>query len=592
MNWTNSTSNSTWEPFQLPPWYSSPYNLCMVVLYSFIIIATILGNILVCTAVAINRNLRRNVSVYFVVSLAVSDICTGCFSMPFDLETFITYGKWHHSEALCSIWTTVYLITVPTSMWTLFVLSITRYKMLKSPWDRFRDSPFLTSKRAIIVIISLWVFCLLMALIPIMGVKLLENPLVNGFCIFNISPIYANIVSFLSFYFPMFAMCFIYYKIYIIARTKFVIPTGLETKPKVSALESAEIPRCSAVDRQKKHQQYDSRTSSKTSIDLAEGIARSIENLQSDQKDCSLITSGRVNEEHTEGIGNTLAEYRDSGYCSWEKHEQKNAERLEESNKSMDNWSKEGKENKGENNTDKLLQNTSHNKSNTSCSPQQDTGINSLCHVERTCVGYYSKVQNVGLQNTPERSPYDAIAEEKRTPLLAVTMVTPCTSSANRCEPNRLTVRPLSECGSDVANSMSVLKNTSKLGDRSNALSGEEGNKSLVVAPENNLSYSSQQHLNNELTKKRKTFVKNKKAARTIAVIVGAFLLCWMPFTTQSVILNFFLQYDETDYKTSQILLLFGYMNSVMNPIIFSYKDEQFLKSYRKMIKILSCSRH
>lgn len=179
-NSTNSNSTSIQEPFY---WYSNAYNFIMVVLYSLIIIATILGNILVCAAVVINRNLRRNVSVYFVVSLALSDICTACFSMPFDLETFITYGKWHHSEALCSIWTTVYLITVPTSMWTLFVLSITRYKMLKSPWDRFRDSPFLTPKRAIIVIILLWLFCLSMALIPIMGVKYLENPLLNGFCL-------------------------------------------------------------------------------------------------------------------------------------------------------------------------------------------------------------------------------------------------------------------------------------------------------------------------------------------------------------------------------------------------------------------------
>ncbi|KAK3740892.1 hypothetical protein QZH41_013410, partial [Actinostola sp. cb2023] len=219
-------------PMTLYVWYLFPYNVSMVVLYVLVIAVALIGNILVCAAVCINPNLRQNVASYFIVSLAVSDIATACFSMPFDLESFVTFGWWYHGEVLCIVWTTAYLITVPTSMWNLFILSIDRYKTLKNPWDRFKASPFMTKRRAVVAIAVLWILCMSYALLPEMGWRYQENTLyiprncLIAKCIFNVTPLNSILSGILNFWLPMLAMCFLYYKIYQIARTQYLRPTS------------------------------------------------------------------------------------------------------------------------------------------------------------------------------------------------------------------------------------------------------------------------------------------------------------------------------------------------------------------------------
>ncbi|EDO46181.1 predicted protein, partial [Nematostella vectensis] len=196
-----------------------------------VIVSAIVGNVLVCIAVCISSSLRRATSSYFIFSLALSDIGTASLSMPFDLEALTLSGCWPkgRGEGLCIVWTVTYLITVPTSILNLFALSVDRYKTLRDPWDRFKESPSMTPRRAVAIIVFIWVYCLLFALVPVLGVQYYgPQTLLYGRCIFNISPTTSMVSSFLNFYLPMFAMCWIYYRIYQIAHTQYNIPTGLE----------------------------------------------------------------------------------------------------------------------------------------------------------------------------------------------------------------------------------------------------------------------------------------------------------------------------------------------------------------------------
>lgn len=183
-----------------------------------IIIVTIIGNLLVCVAILVNSQLRSSPTMLFIFSLAVSDLLTASLSMPFDVDQQLGNFKWTHSEGLCEAWTTAYLVTVPSSIWNLLVVSADRYKSLKDPLSRYRQSPFMTRKRAALVIVFVWVYSLVFALIPVMGWKFRPLSVENNTCYFNITTDYSILSSFLNFIFPLLVMCFLYFKIFMIAR--------------------------------------------------------------------------------------------------------------------------------------------------------------------------------------------------------------------------------------------------------------------------------------------------------------------------------------------------------------------------------------
>ncbi|EDO43835.1 predicted protein, partial [Nematostella vectensis] len=360
------------------------------ILYALVITATIVGNLLVCAAVVVNANLRHVVSSYFIVSLAISDLATACFSMPFDMEYLITSGLWPRGEDFCIVWTTVYMIAIPTSILNLLVLSIDRYKTLKDPWDRFRESPFITKRRAVIAILVLWGYSLAFALVPITGVKHYPSSLYQGTCIFNMAPIYSVVGSFVNFVLPMLIMCCMYYKIFRIAHTKYRMPS----RPKRDMHQVMQLP---AMNEESK------------SPPDAEKVPPAVNNIRNSTKLRSRKKSAKKNNNSPEKAG---------------------------------------------------LENA----------------------------GFEEKPMNFGSMED-------------------------------------LTIR------------------------------------------------------------RKKYFVKNAKAARTISVIVGAFLLCWGPFVLFSIVMNICWMpcAMAVPYHVHHVFLLMGYINSMVNPLLFSYQNHQFRKAYWKI---------
>ena len=188
-----------------------------VSIYALIIVAAFIGNLLVCAAFFWNPILRRSPTNHFIFSLAISDLLTACITVPFDLEQVLTNQFWPHGEALCVLWTTSYLINVPSSIWNLLAVSVDRYKGLQDPLNRFRQTPFMTRKRAGLVILTLWIYSALFALIPVMGWKLIPLSVENNVCQFNITPAYSLLSSFINFVLPTLFMCVLYWRIYKIA---------------------------------------------------------------------------------------------------------------------------------------------------------------------------------------------------------------------------------------------------------------------------------------------------------------------------------------------------------------------------------------
>ena len=196
---------------------SPAFRFLFVAIYGTIITVAFVGNLLACLAFIVSPIVRRPPTNHFIFSLAVGDLLTVCFSVPFDLERTIN-TIWSHGEVLCLVWTSSYLLTVPSSIWSLLALSVDRYKSLKDPLNRFRQTPFMTRKRASLVILFLWVYSGIFALLPVMGWKRIPRSVHDNYCDFNITFEYSILSSIINFVLPTAFMCVLYWSIYKIAR--------------------------------------------------------------------------------------------------------------------------------------------------------------------------------------------------------------------------------------------------------------------------------------------------------------------------------------------------------------------------------------
>ncbi|XP_028654814.1 trace amine-associated receptor 1-like [Erpetoichthys calabaricus] len=85
-----------------------------------------------------------------------------------------------------------------------------------------------------------------------------------------------------------------------------------------------------------------------------------------------------------------------------------------------------------------------------------------------------------------------------------------------------------------------------------------------------------------ESRKKSSSRKRETKAAKTLATVVGVFLICWSPYFL-CIILNPFLNYS-TPALVGEILMWFAYLNSTLNPLIYAF----FYTWFRKALKMIA----
>ncbi|CAG9818988.1 unnamed protein product [Phaedon cochleariae] len=84
---------------------------------------------------------------------------------------------------------------------------------------------------------------------------------------------------------------------------------------------------------------------------------------------------------------------------------------------------------------------------------------------------------------------------------------------------------------------------------------------------------------------------REHKAARTLGIIMGTFILCWLPF---------FLWYDTVYLCDScqencppevvAVVFWIGYFNSTLNPIIYAYFNRDFREAFKNTLQCAFCS--
>uniref|UniRef100_A0A1A8ETD6 5-hydroxytryptamine receptor 1D n=1 Tax=Nothobranchius korthausae TaxID=1143690 RepID=A0A1A8ETD6_9TELE len=86
------------------------------------------------------------------------------------------------------------------------------------------------------------------------------------------------------------------------------------------------------------------------------------------------------------------------------------------------------------------------------------------------------------------------------------------------------------------------------------------------------------------LERKRLCAARERKATKTLGIILGAFIVCWLPFFVCTLVTAI----CKTCWFSDVLFDLFtwlGYLNSLINPIIYTAFNDDFKQAFQKLIK-------
>ncbi|NXD13427.1 DRD5L protein, partial [Nothocercus nigrocapillus] len=198
-----------------------------------LVLGTVLGNALVCAAVLRFRHLRAKVTNWFVLSLAVSDLCVALLVMPWRAVTEVAGGLWLFGSRFCDTWVAFDIMCSTASILHLCIISLDRYWAIASP---FRYERRMTQRLACAMIAMAWALSILISFIPVqlhwhnaqdrrpLGSQLPGMPR----CDVRLNRTYAITSSLISFYIPVAIMIITYTRIYRIAQAQIRRISSLE----------------------------------------------------------------------------------------------------------------------------------------------------------------------------------------------------------------------------------------------------------------------------------------------------------------------------------------------------------------------------
>uniref|UniRef100_A0A3Q3SMM9 5-hydroxytryptamine receptor 1F n=1 Tax=Mastacembelus armatus TaxID=205130 RepID=A0A3Q3SMM9_9TELE len=99
------------------------------------------------------------------------------------------------------------------------------------------------------------------------------------------------------------------------------------------------------------------------------------------------------------------------------------------------------------------------------------------------------------------------------------------------------------------------------------------------ISPQENESRRSQLYQGPRISGSRE-----RKAASTLGLIIGAFVICWLPFFVKEVIVNT-CSSCSTSMEMADFLTWLGYLNSLINPLIYTIFNEDFKKAFQRLVR-------
>ncbi|KAJ8287491.1 hypothetical protein COCON_G00001500 [Conger conger] len=90
------------------------------------------------------------------------------------------------------------------------------------------------------------------------------------------------------------------------------------------------------------------------------------------------------------------------------------------------------------------------------------------------------------------------------------------------------------------------------------------------------------------LERKRICAARERKATKTLGIILGAFIVCWLPFFVGTLV-TAICKDCWFDPVLFDVFTWLGYLNSLINPVIYTAFNDEFKQAFQKLIKFKRC---
>ncbi|XP_042308777.1 5-hydroxytryptamine receptor 1A [Sceloporus undulatus] len=88
--------------------------------------------------------------------------------------------------------------------------------------------------------------------------------------------------------------------------------------------------------------------------------------------------------------------------------------------------------------------------------------------------------------------------------------------------------------------------------------------------------------------KRKVALARERKTVKTLGIIMGTFILCWLPFFLVALVLPLCPRCYMPAWLGAVINWL-GYSNSLLNPVIYAYFNKEFQSAFKKIAKCKFC---
>ncbi|XP_069058530.1 G-protein coupled receptor 83 [Pleurodeles waltl] len=159
----NISSLFSWDNYTLADWRSlvnrkrhgtesqNPMvKSLLVVAYSFIIVFSLFGNVLVCHVVIKNKRMQSATSL-FIVNLAVADILITLLNTPFTLARFVN-STWMFGKGMCHVSRFAQYCSLHVSALTLTAIAVDRHQVIMHPLK-----PRISTAKGAVYVAVIWI---------------------------------------------------------------------------------------------------------------------------------------------------------------------------------------------------------------------------------------------------------------------------------------------------------------------------------------------------------------------------------------------------------------------------------------------------